>query len=212
MFWIWIWMLWIPFEWFEFGFECFESLSNGSTPFRMVRICIWMLWVPFEWFQFTFECFKTVSNGLNLDFDVSNPFQIVWICIQMFRISFEGFTFAFRVCYGVHSVEDAVTSIGSLWLCSLGTSLSATNSPAANCVPQFFLYGAAYLLMYKIRGYFYLHVQCGPCSLLCYHSFWLMRAATASLYSSVLLSGFCMCSSTQPSACCISFAGKSGSD
>ena len=40
-------MLRNPFEWFEFAFKCFESLSNGSNlysnasnPFRMVRICI----------------------------------------------------------------------------------------------------------------------------------------------------------------------------
>ena len=40
-------MLRIPFEWFEFAFERFESLSNGynlhsnaSNPFRMVRICM----------------------------------------------------------------------------------------------------------------------------------------------------------------------------
>ena len=40
-------MLQIPFEWFEFGFESFESLSNdsnlhsnASNPFRMVRISI----------------------------------------------------------------------------------------------------------------------------------------------------------------------------
>ena len=71
---IWIWMLRIPFEWFEFAFQCFESISNGSNlnsnasnPFRMVRICISMLRIHFEWFEFEFECFQSLSNGRNLN-------------------------------------------------------------------------------------------------------------------------------------------------
>ena len=46
----WIQKLRIPFEWFEFGFESFESFSNGSdlhsnasNPFRMIRIYIRLL-------------------------------------------------------------------------------------------------------------------------------------------------------------------------
>ena len=85
-------MLRIPFEWFEFAFQClsngsnlhlnasnpwfkfaFESLSNGlnlhSYAFRMVRICIRM---PFEWFVFGFEC---LSNGSNLHSNSWNPFN-----------------------------------------------------------------------------------------------------------------------------------------
>ena len=38
-----------------------------------------------------------------------------------------------------------------------------------------------------------------------------MRATTASLYSSGPLSKFCTCSSLESSTCCISFAGNSGS-
>jgi len=65
-------MLRIPFEWFEFAFECFESFSKGSNlhsnasnPFRMVRICIRMLRIRFKWLEFAFECFESVSNGWN---------------------------------------------------------------------------------------------------------------------------------------------------
>ena len=83
-------MLPIPFEWFEFAFECFESLSNGLNlhlnaslngynlhsndlnPFRMVRICIPMLQIPFECFEFAFECFESLSNGFNLHSNASN--------------------------------------------------------------------------------------------------------------------------------------------
>ena len=66
-------MLRIPFEWLEFAFECFGSLSSGSNlhsnasnPFRMVRICIRMLRIPLECFKFAFECFESLSNGSNL--------------------------------------------------------------------------------------------------------------------------------------------------
>ena len=59
-------MLQIPFEGFDFGFECFKSLSNDSNPFRMVRIFIQMLRILFEWLELGFECFKSLSNGSNL--------------------------------------------------------------------------------------------------------------------------------------------------
>ena len=75
----------IPFDWFEFAFECIESrsngsklLSNGSNPVRMVRICI-----PFERLEFAFECFKSHSSGLNLHLNPSNPVRMVGIGIQM---------------------------------------------------------------------------------------------------------------------------------
>ena len=67
---IYIRMLPIPFEWFEFAFECVEShsngsklLSNGSIPVRMVRIL-------FEWFE-------SCSNGSNLYVNAFNPVQMV---------------------------------------------------------------------------------------------------------------------------------------
>ena len=51
-------MFQIWFQWLVFGFECFESISNGlnldsnaSNPFRILR-------VPFEWLDFGFECFE----------------------------------------------------------------------------------------------------------------------------------------------------------
>ena len=61
------------FEWLEFAFECFESLSNGyhlhlnaSNPFRVVQMWIRILQIPFEWLEFAFERFKSLSNGSNL--------------------------------------------------------------------------------------------------------------------------------------------------
>ena len=69
---IWIRMLRIPFEWFKFGFEGFESVLPWT-----VRICIRMFRIQFEWFEFGFECFRML-------------FRMVRICI---RISFEGFEF-----------------------------------------------------------------------------------------------------------------------
>ena len=79
-------MLRIWFEWLEFAFECFESLSNGlilqsiaSNPFWMVQICIRML--------------RILSNCSNL---YSNPFRMVRICIRMLQILFEEFEFAFK--------------------------------------------------------------------------------------------------------------------
>ena len=103
MIWIYVWMLSIPFEWFEFEFECFKSLSNGfklhsnaSNPFqilrfafsyliRRVRICNRrprMLRIPFKWFEFGFECFES--------------FLTVRICIRVLQIPFEWLEFAFE--------------------------------------------------------------------------------------------------------------------
>ena len=63
----------IPFERFEIGFECFESLSNdsdlesnASNPFRMVQICIGMVRIPLKWFECCFESFESLLNGSNL--------------------------------------------------------------------------------------------------------------------------------------------------
>ena len=62
-------MLKISFEGFKFGFECFESLSNGSKldmnashPFRVDRICIRLLRIRFEWLELAFDCFESLSN------------------------------------------------------------------------------------------------------------------------------------------------------
>ena len=78
---IWFRNLRIHFEWFEFPFECFESLLNrpnlvsnpsllsGSTlvskssnPFRMAWISNRMLRIPCEWFEFGFKSFESHSN------------------------------------------------------------------------------------------------------------------------------------------------------
>ena len=73
-------MLPIPVEWLEFGvelfesfefaFECFESLLNGSNlisnsanHFRTVRICFQILRMFFKWLEFAFECFESLSNS-----------------------------------------------------------------------------------------------------------------------------------------------------
>ena len=71
-------------EWFEVGFESFESISNGLNLlskawnlFRMVQIYIKMLRIPFEWFEFTFECFECLSNGSNVHSSALKSFRIV---------------------------------------------------------------------------------------------------------------------------------------
>ena len=91
------WMLRTPFECFEFGFESFESLSNGknlhtnaSNLVRRIRIFIWMLWILFEWLEFAFECFEYLSNGLNIHSNASNPFRRLQMCIRMPRIPSNG--------------------------------------------------------------------------------------------------------------------------
>ena len=113
----------ISFKWFEFGFECFESLSNVSNllsnaanPFRMVWICIRMLPSPFEcykfgscasnlvrmleirfeWLEFAFEGFESLSSASNVDSNASNPFVMLRICIRTVRIPFESLEFAFE--------------------------------------------------------------------------------------------------------------------
>ena len=96
----------IPSEWFEFAFECFESLLNGSNlhfnasnSFQTVRICIRMIWISFEWFEFAFEWFESISNGSNLHSNASNasnPFRIYRICFWVVRIPFERFEFLFE--------------------------------------------------------------------------------------------------------------------
>ena len=91
---IWIRMLRIHFEWFEYPFECFESLSigsnldsNASNPFRMDRIWILMLRVPFEWIEFGFEFLESLSNGSNLDLNASNPFRMLQIPFKWFQFA-----------------------------------------------------------------------------------------------------------------------------
>ena len=80
-------MLRIPFMCFEFGFECFESLSNlhsnglnldsdASNPFQMVRTWIRMVRIPFGWFEFGLEC-PLILNGYNLHLNALNPFRMV---------------------------------------------------------------------------------------------------------------------------------------
>ena len=69
------------FEWLEFAFKCFESLSRGSNLdsnasnlFQMVLNWIQMLGIPFKWLESAFECFESLSNGSNLHSNASNPF------------------------------------------------------------------------------------------------------------------------------------------
>ena len=100
-------MLRIPFKWFEFAFECFESFSNGSNfhsnasnPFRMIQISIR---IPFEWYEFAFECFESILNGYNFSCECleyrskglnlhSNASNLV----RMLEISFERLEFTFE--------------------------------------------------------------------------------------------------------------------
>ena len=55
---IWIRMLQITYEWFEFEFR----ISNSANHFRTVRICFRILQMFFEWLEFAFECFESLSN------------------------------------------------------------------------------------------------------------------------------------------------------
>ena len=107
-------MLRIPFEWFKFTFESFESLLNGlnldanaSNPFQMVRICIQ---TPFEWLEFAFEYFESRSkgsilhlnasnlfNGSDFHLNASNPFWMVRIWMWMPRLPFKWFEFCIRI-------------------------------------------------------------------------------------------------------------------
>jgi len=75
----------IPFEWLEFAFEHFESLSNGSNLHSNASN-------PFEYFKFSFECFE----WLEFAFECFNPFRRVKICNWMLRIPFRGLEFAFE--------------------------------------------------------------------------------------------------------------------
>ena len=77
-------MLRISFESFEFTFECFESLSNGSNVhanasnhFRILRICNPLLRIPFEWLEFALDWFGSLLNDSKLDSKASNPFRMV---------------------------------------------------------------------------------------------------------------------------------------
>ena len=76
---IYIRMVRISFEMFEFAFEWFESFS-------IPRICIRMLRIIFEWFKFAFVCFESRLNGLNMPL---NLVRVVRICIRMIRIPFK---------------------------------------------------------------------------------------------------------------------------
>ena len=85
-------MLRIPFEWFKFEFERFESLSSGLnldsnalTHLEVVRIWIRMLRILFEWFIFAFQCFDSLSSGSNLDSNVWNFIWMLWISFEWFE-------------------------------------------------------------------------------------------------------------------------------
>ena len=129
-----IWMLQIPFERFEFTFECLILGSNGpnlhsntSNPFLMVKLFIGMDRIsferlnlhsnasnldpnasnPFKCLELEFECFESLLNGSNL----SNLFQMVRICIWMLRILFEWFKFASELLESVFNVEICIWMI-----------------------------------------------------------------------------------------------------
>ena len=106
-------MLLIWFEWLEFGFECFESLSNGSNlhsnasnPFKWFEFgfecfeSFQMVWIPFEWLEFGFECFELACECyqclLNLHSISSNLIWRIRICIRMLRIWFKWLDFWFE--------------------------------------------------------------------------------------------------------------------
>ena len=101
-------MLRIPFEWIEFGFECFKSLSSGSNldsnasnPIRVVRIA--------------FECgIESLSSGSSLHSNASNQFVLVQIWI---RIPFEWFEFGFECfeCFETLSSGSNLDSNASSW-------------------------------------------------------------------------------------------------
>ena len=93
-------MLLISFEWFKFGFECFESFlnasnlnSNSSNPLKWFKFgfkCFESFLNgsnlhsnAFNLFEFEFECFVSLSSGSNLDSNASNPFAVLRICIRM---------------------------------------------------------------------------------------------------------------------------------
>ena len=120
-------MLRIPFEWLEFGFDCFESLSNGQNlhtnsqnPVRTFRFWIGMLRTSFEWLEFGFKLFKSflngigmlesLSNGQNLHSNASNPFQTVTISIQMLRLPFQWLEIAFECFKSLLNGQNLVSN------------------------------------------------------------------------------------------------------
>ena len=80
----------IPFEWFEFAFECFESILNGyNFSFECLECrlkgsnlhlnasnLVRMLQISFGWLEFTFELFESLSSGLNFDSNASLLFRM----------------------------------------------------------------------------------------------------------------------------------------
>ena len=102
-------MLLIWFEWLEFGFECFESLSNGSNlhsnasnPFEWFEFgfecfeSFQMVRIPFEWLEFGFDFFEPRLKDSNLHSNAQNLVQMVRLLIQMLRIPFKWFKFTFE--------------------------------------------------------------------------------------------------------------------
>ena len=100
-------MVWIPFKWFKFVFECFESHSNSWNlhlnvwnPLRMTQICIPKLRIPCEWFKFACKSFKFHSNGSNFYSNVLNHvrmFRMNWMQILTIQLGFEAFECKFQL-------------------------------------------------------------------------------------------------------------------
>ena len=84
----------IPFEWLEFGVECFESRSNSSN----LHLNSWNLHsIALNLFcKFAFEYFEFHLQGSNLPWNALNPFRMVRICIRILRGLFEWFQFGFE--------------------------------------------------------------------------------------------------------------------
>ena len=111
----------IPYEWFEFAFECFKSLSNGSNLIWMVRIwisnasnIIRMVWIwfrmvriPLEWFEFVFEWLESLSNSFEYAF--ANFVRLVRI--RIVKIPFQWFKFEFK-CFQCRSNSSNLVSNG----------------------------------------------------------------------------------------------------
>ena len=116
--WISIRILRIPFENFEFAFQCVEFLSNGkkfvSNVVLIVQIC------SFEWFEFAFECFESLSNSSNSDLNASNPFRMFRIFIRMLWIPFKWFEFPFGYFESLSNVSNFHSNASNpFWMISI---------------------------------------------------------------------------------------------
>ena len=92
-------------------FESFEFARDWSNLARMLRICIRLLRITFECFEFSFEWLETLSICLNLYLIVLNLVWKLRICIRMVSFPVELFKSAF-VCFDSHSNGSNFHSTG----------------------------------------------------------------------------------------------------